>query len=110
MKNSRIWLLMGICSLAISRMATGYMVGPALTLDQLVEESDFIFKGKAIEGEPVQDEWFKDIPSYGARETRFKIISQIKGEAGHGEVLFRHYDKKPGPRKFFSVKVADDFF
>jgi hypothetical protein len=94
MKNSRIWLLIAIGSLAISRMATGYMVGPSLTLDQLVEESDVIFKGEAIEGKPVQDEWFKDIPGYEARETRFKIISQIKGEAGNGEVLFRHYDQK----------------
>ena len=93
MQDSRIWLLIVICSLAISRMAPGYLVGPALTLDQLAEESDVIFKAEAIEGKPVQDEWFKDIPGYAARETRFKIISQIKGGAGSGEARFRHYDE-----------------
>jgi len=92
MKNSRIWLLIFIGSLAISRMAPGYGVGPALTLVQLAEESDVIFKGEAIEVNAVQDEWFKALPHYAARETRFKIISQIKGEVGGSEVRFRHYD------------------
>jgi hypothetical protein len=94
MKPPHCWLLVVVCSLAISMMASGYLVGPALTLDQMAEESDVIFKGEAIESKPVQDEWFKDIPGYAARETRFKIISQIKGEAGSGEVRFRHYDEK----------------
>ena len=93
MKSSRIWLVIVISSLALSKMASGYLVAPALTLDQLAEESDVIFKGEAIESKPVQDEWFKDIPGYAARETRFKIISQIKGEAQSGEVRFRHYDE-----------------
>jgi hypothetical protein len=48
MKNSRIWLLVLICSLTISRMVSGYMVGPALTLDQLAEEADVIFKGDHV--------------------------------------------------------------
>lgn len=96
MKNYRIWLVIVICSLAISRMASGYFVSPAPTLDQLEEESDLIFKGEAIEGKPVQDEWFKDAPGYEARETRFKIISKIKGEVGDHEIRFRHYDKKAG--------------
>jgi hypothetical protein len=90
-----MWLVILIGSLTFSRMASGYIVGPALTLDQLAAESDVIFKGEAIESEPVRDEWFKDIPGYAARETRFKIISQIKGESGDGEVRFRHYDKNP---------------
>lgn len=94
MNDYRIGLIILICILSLSRMATGYAVGPAPTLDERAKKSDVIFKGEAIEGKPVQDEWFKDIPGYEARETRFKIISQIKGDAGNAEVRFRHYDVK----------------
>ena len=95
MKHTRIGLIIVICSLALSKMAPGYLVGPALTLDQLAEDSDVIFKGKVIEGKTVQDEWFKHITGFAAHETLFKIISQVKGEVASSEVIFRHYDKKP---------------
>lgn len=88
-----VWLIIVICLLAARGMALGYMVGPALTLDQLTAEADFIFKGEALGSAPAQDEWFKPVFGFATRETRFKVISQIKGESADGEVRFRHYDK-----------------
>ncbi len=88
------WLMMIVCHLAILGTAFGYYVGPALTLNKLAEESDLIFKGEAMASEPVEDEWFKPASGYEARESRFRIISQIKGETAGGEVRFRHYDEK----------------
>lgn len=102
MKTPHCWLLIVICKLAIAGAAVGYLVSPALTLDQLAKESDIIFKGEAISGEPVEDEWFKPVTGYETRETRFRIISQIKGEATGGEVRFRHYDEKVGGNGFGS--------
>ncbi|MEO5712871.1 MAG: HEAT repeat domain-containing protein [Luteolibacter sp.] len=94
MKTPRSWLLMILCHLTFTGAALGYPVGPAPKLDKLAEESDFIFKGEAIASGPVQDEWFKPVSGYEARETRFRIISPIKGEAAGGEVRFRHYDEQ----------------
>ena len=88
-----VWLVLVICLLTARGVALGYMVGPALTLDKLATEADIIFKGQALVSEPAQDEWFKPISGFATRETRFKVISQIKGEAAEGEVRFRHYDK-----------------
>ena len=96
MKTPKLWLLMALSLLAIAEAALGYLVGPALPLDKLTAEADLIFKGEAIASESLQDEWFKPVQGYAARETRFKVISQIKGEAGGGEVRFRHYDEGDG--------------
>ncbi len=93
MKSHNTWIHFILCLLAITETAFGYLVGPALSLDKLTAEADLIFKGEAIASESVQDEWFERVEGFSARETRFKIISEIKGEAGGGEIRFRHYDK-----------------
>src|SRR3954447_20077789 len=40
----------------------------------------------------VEDESFRKEPLYAVRETHFKIISNLKGDAGV-ELAFRHYDE-----------------
>ena len=109
MKTPPFWLLIVICLLAVARTALAYLVGPALPLDKLTAEADLIFKGEAVATEPVQDEWFKPVAGYAARETRFKIISQIKGDFGGGEVRFRHYDEEHGDG-FFRGSYTPQFY
>jgi hypothetical protein len=92
-KNPQFWLLMVLGLLAIAETVSGYLVGPPLSLEKLAAEADLVFKGEAIASEPANDEWFKSVEGYAPRETRFKVISQIKGEAADGEVRFRHYDE-----------------
>ncbi len=82
--------------LALAVGALGYMVGPALTLDKLAQEADLIFKAEAITSQPVEDASFTKVSGYGARETRFRVISLIKGAAVGDEIRFRHYDEDAG--------------
>ena len=80
---------------AVSQTVSAYLVGPAPTLNEFAEQADLIFKGEALADEKtVRDEWFEPVYGYVARETRFKVVSVVKGEAKEGEVRFRHYDKE----------------
>jgi hypothetical protein len=102
MKTARPWLLLMLYVLASAGAAFGYLVGPSLPLDKLELEADIIFKGEAIATVPIEDELLTPISGYAARETRFKVISQIKGEAGGDEIRFRHYDEAPHQGKMYS--------
>ncbi|MFA6241525.1 MAG: HEAT repeat domain-containing protein, partial [Candidatus Hydrogenedentales bacterium] len=77
--------------------AWAYPVGPALTLDKLTEEADLVFKGTAISSQPVVDDWFKPVQGFAVEETRFRIISVIKGEKPGATASFRHYNEDPQP-------------
>ena len=81
--------------LACIGVARGYPVGPAVSLEKLTKEADIIFKGSAASGGPVQDEWFKPYRGFHARETRFNVVSIIKGEWSGDKLMFRHYDENP---------------
>jgi hypothetical protein len=107
MKISPCWLFAGLCHLAIAGAALGYSVGPALTLEQLTAEADLIFKGEALASEAVEDAWFKPVPAFTTTETRFRIISLIKGQVADGEVRFRHYDEKKVP---FGFSYSPQFY
>jgi hypothetical protein len=80
-------------------VARAYPVGPALSLGELTEEADVIFKGTAVSSQPVQDEWFQRYPDFTAWETRFSVVSVIKGRSPGKAVAFRHYDLSPEPRR-----------
>ncbi|HEV7402742.1 MAG TPA: HEAT repeat domain-containing protein [Chthoniobacteraceae bacterium] len=92
LKALPVWLrVVFFCLLAASR-APGYLVGPPVNLDKLAAEADLVFKGEALADATVEDESFRKTPGYAVHETRFKIISNLKGDAG-GELAFRHYDE-----------------
>ena len=84
--------------LALTGIALGYVVGPPLSLEKLTAEADLVFKGTALTGDPVQDEWFKPCPGFVARETEFKVISVLKGEAPGSTLRFHHYDEDLRPQ------------
>jgi len=84
--------------LAVTGVTLGYLVGPPLSLEKLTAEADFVFKGTALSGAPVQDEWFKPYPGFVARETGFKVVSVIKGGVPGATLRFRHYDEDPRPQ------------
>ena len=79
----------------LSQVTSGYLVGSALSLNEVEAEATLIFKGESVASETVNDDWFKPHPGYSVRETRFKVISVIKGDVGAGEMRFRHYDESP---------------
>jgi HEAT repeat protein len=87
-------------ALVMTGVAWAYAVGPPLTMDKLTAEADLVFKGTVLSAEPVQDEWFKPCPGFTARETAFKVISVIKGDAPVATLRFRHYDQDPRPQGY----------
>lgn len=84
------WVLLLV---AYAGMAWGYKVGPAATLGELSAQSDVIFKGTAISTRLIEDATFESFDGFQVYETRFKIISILKGAAPETEIAFRHYDK-----------------
>lgn len=100
-------LLLTACLLAFAEVAHGYFVSSALTLEKLEGEADLIFKGTAVSTEPCKDEWFKSYPGFTGWETKFKIISVIRGDAHDTAVGFRHYDRNPADVQEFSGMNPD---
>lgn len=90
---SRTGLALFVCWLWSAALAPAYPVGPPINLDKLEAEADVIFKGEVVAEAWVEDEAFRKLPGYDTRETRFKIISKLKGEPD-GELAFRHYDER----------------
>jgi hypothetical protein len=84
--------------LAVTGVSLAYPVGPPMSLEKLTAEADLVFKGTALSGEPVQDEWFKPYSGFVARETGFKVVSVIKGGVPGATLRFRHYDEDPRPQ------------
>ncbi len=76
-------------------VASGYGVGPPANLEKLAADADLIFKATAVSSAAVQDDWFKPCPGFAARETRFTLISVIKGAPQGATLRFRHYDEDP---------------
>ena len=92
-----LWLA-ALLAWAVGGAAQAYMVGPALSVEELSTNADLIFQGKVVSSEPVSDAWFKPLEGFVARETQFRVISVLKGEAGDATLRFRHYETDPEPR------------
>jgi hypothetical protein len=78
--------------------AQSYVVGPALSIDELARQCDLVVKAQAINSALVRDAAFADLSGagYGVFATRLKVISVLKGDPQLGELTFHHYDKLPG--------------
>ncbi len=116
MNTHRLFLLVAFCTLVAARVACGYQVGPAPTLEKVAADADLIFKGEVIGTEPVQDEWFKPIEGFAAYETRFKVISIIKGEpvgrrCASGITMKRRkmHGSLSSTRRSFIISSQDEF-
>jgi len=84
-------LLVILLSFISSDPSFAYMVGPALRLDQIVQESDVIFKAKAISSIPGEDKWFKKHRGFDTYATQMQVVSVIKGDIPTRKVIFQHY-------------------
>ncbi len=88
----RLVLRAVVCSLLSTTSSLAYLVGPPINLEKLEAEADLIFKGEATADAVAENGSFDGVNGYAVHETRFKIISTIKGDAG-GAIAFRHYDE-----------------
>jgi hypothetical protein len=108
MRKHRLILLLIVLAASRTSNAKAYPVGPALPLDKLAEQSDFIAKVQAVASEETKDETFTDYTNQGFAvfATKLKVISVLKGDASLAEISFHHYDDKPnGMGRMFSPQV-----
>ena len=69
-----------------------YPVANAVTLDELAEQSDVIFKGTLLRGEAVVDDSFRKTHGFDVHESVFRVVSVLKGDIKPGsEIRFRHF-------------------
>lgn len=80
---------------ALASVASAYLAGSPVKLGQIAGESDLIFKATAVSSERVVDGWFKPCPGFITVETKFEVISIIKGVPQAETLRFRHYDEMP---------------
>jgi hypothetical protein len=63
----------------------------------------------------VEDAWFKSYQAFISVETRFKVVSVLKGDSPGVDLRFRHYDKDPAPQpymfqpQFYSFEVGGTY-
>ena len=95
MKSYLSWII-AAALLAGASNGLAYLVGPPEPLEKFAGEANLIFKGEAISDAPAADGKFQQHMGYEERETRFRVISKVKGEAAGGEIAFRHYDELKG--------------
>ncbi len=79
-----------LISLCLVTSAEAYPVGPPLTIEQLVEKSDFICKAVAVSSKRVDDPWFEKHSGFDATQTELKIVAVYKGDK-LTRATFRHY-------------------
>lgn len=96
-------LLFGLSFLP--RPASAYLMGPPPTLAQTDAQSDVVVKARAISSRPAQDLWLGTTPGTTVEETRFQVISSLKGAEASSVIAFRHYRPDPSSGEFF-INVA----
>ena len=95
-------LLPAVCLLAFTATVSGYFLSPPHTIEKLAEEADIIFKGTAISSELSKDDWFKPSDGLVVMQTKFRIISMIKGDSSAEILRYNHNDKDPTGKKRIS--------
>lgn len=97
-------------------LVSGFAVGTSASSQEDSAEADIIFKGTVISSAPVRDEWFRWNVGFAARETRFKVISVLKGNLPGTTFLFRHFaspeeSRHPGGNypRYYEFKPAKSY-
>jgi hypothetical protein len=85
-------LLFLMVFLAMICPCVGEIIGPTPTLAELSSKGVLIFKGTTISNQTVEDSALESDPGFIVVETKFQIISKIKGQFDGATVRFRHYE------------------
>src|ERR1035438_8299537 len=101
MKRRGAFLIM--CSLLLGNAAQAYIMLPALPLEEVAAQADLVFKGTAISSKSCNHDG-----AIGDVETRFRVISVIKGEYSSARLGFVHSDRLP-PTPVFDPRLHYHF-
>jgi len=87
-------------------LSEGYGIRPPPTIEDLVNQGVLIFKGTALSSQPAQN---SDLPGvtghYAVVETRFQVVSMVKGRIDGSTIRFQHYDTTPN--QFYGVWLPE---
>jgi hypothetical protein len=84
----------------LPRPASAYMVGPAVSLDKMIEMADLIAKGTVVSSDPSPDSPLPPVHGYDRVATKFQVISVFKGVPGGESFTFHHYAESQAQRGF----------
>jgi len=104
-------LILLFSSLLFGSSAQGYIVGSSPPLDKIIELSDIIFKGTAINSVSQAQSGFPGFPYFPAEETQFKVFSILKGSLPGATAKFRHYTA-PGvidAPQYYPIKIGQTY-
>ena len=103
-------LALSITALFLSpRQVSGYMVGPAVSLDKMIEMADLIAKGTVVSSNPSADSPLPPVQGFDRVATTFRVISIFKGTSGAETFTFHHYAEAPTGRGFAYMPQHYDF-
>jgi hypothetical protein len=82
------------------RQVSAYRVGPAVSLDKMIEMADLIAKGTVVSSDPSPNSPLPPVPGFDRVATTFRVISILKGTPGGETFNFHHYSEAPTGRGF----------
>jgi len=106
-KALRVFML-SAAMLCGSQLCYAYMVGPAKSLDQIVQESDLIVKATVLTSSTTQDAWFDKVAGFETCATGMHVVSVIKGNVPAMDIVFQHYGTSKTPP--FAASYAPQFY
>jgi len=82
-------------------LSAGDAIGPPPTFEELENRGILIFKGTALSSQPVQASALPMETGLDSVETRFHIVSLVKGQIDGSTIRFHHYETPSG--SFFGM-------
>jgi len=71
--------------------AAAYPVANALSLDELIKQSDVVVKGVVESSVPVDDKSFEKVHGFRPYVTKLKVVAVLRGKIAEKTIEFRHY-------------------
>ena len=81
-----------VCLVWLASLATAaaYPVANALSLDELIKQSDVVVKGVVESSVPVEDKSFEKVHGFKPYATKLKVVAVLHGKINEGAIEFRH--------------------
>jgi hypothetical protein len=108
MKHAHLFLAAALVQFS-TFIACGYVVGPAVGIDDLAKQADLIFQGTAVSNTTITDPAFQPISGFIVQETEFRPAYTIKGKPSISDFKFHHYAPNPSPEGMMYAPQSYDF-
>jgi len=80
-----------VIAAATTTPASGYLVGPPASLEQLAASADVVCKATVVADVPTNDKWFEPLMGFEVHEAQLRVVSVLKGPSSVKVLRFHHY-------------------